>query len=111
MDVETAGAHLVEGGRIHAVLTLWPYGHGVETDVRDHRAVEGPHVGAVVAALDSRCHVGVLRGKAALEHVGRLDEVVVDRDENEVVSAHEPTIWRACGRARRSNGRLPRPAP
>ena len=38
VDVAAAGPHLVEGGRLDAVLLLGPAGDGVEPDVGDHRA-------------------------------------------------------------------------
>ncbi len=37
VDVPAAGAHLVEGGRLDAVLLLGATGDGVEPDVGDHR--------------------------------------------------------------------------
>ena len=53
-------------------------------------AVEHPDVGAVVAC-GTTCGASVARtsrGHVVLEHVGRLDEVVVDADHDQVVGVH-----------------------
>ena len=59
-------------------------------------AVEHPHVVAGVGVLDARRAVGELGRQPALEQVRRLDEVVVDADEDHVFDPHA-----APGSARR----------
>ena len=88
VDVVATRAHLVERGRIDAVLFLRATGDGVQPDVRDRRAVERPHVVAVVGVRHTRCRIGVLLRNPALEHVGRFDDVVVDADEDHVLDLH-----------------------
>ena len=63
-------------------------GDRVEPDVRDRLTVEDPHVVAGVGVLDARRVVGELRRHPALEQVRRLDEVVVDADEDHVFEPH-----------------------
>ena len=88
VHVVATGAHLVEGGRVDAVLLLRPAGDRVEPDVGDRLAVEHPHVVAGVGVLDAGRAVGELRRHPALEQVRRLDEVVVDADEDHVLDPH-----------------------
>ena len=88
VHVVAAGAHLVEGGRVDAVLLLGPARDRVETDVGDRLVVEDPHVVAGVGVLDPGRAVGELRREPALEQVRRLDEVVVDADEDHVLDLH-----------------------
>jgi hypothetical protein len=88
VDVPAARAHLLEGGRLDAVLLLGPAGHGVEPDVGDHGPVEGPHVGPVGLLDDLRGQVGEPRRQPPLEQVGRLDQVVVDAHQDQVVGVH-----------------------
>jgi hypothetical protein len=85
VDVVATGPHLVERGRLDAVLLARPPRDRVQPDVRDLRAVEHPDVVAAVGVHDARCHVGVLRRDASIEQVGRFDDVVVDADEDHVV--------------------------
>jgi len=60
-----------------------PYsGQGVE----EHPLVKS------VALLDSRCTVLVLGGNVALEHVGRLDDMVIDTDQDGVFDVHRGHI-------------------
>ena len=54
---------------------------GVEADVGQLLTFEHPRFAAVVALDDTRCALGERGGQAADERVGRLDEVVVDRDD------------------------------
>ena len=88
VDVVTAGPHLLERRGVDAVLLRRAPGDGVEPDVRDRGAVEHPHVVAAVGVHDLRRLVGVLRGHPPVEHVRRLDHVVVDADEDHVVDVH-----------------------
>ena len=52
--------------------------------------LEAPDVGAVVLADQLRRDVGVLGREVALEHVGRLHDVVVDAHDDHVVAAASP---------------------
>ena len=91
-------AQLVEAGRVHAVFLGRPARHRVEPDVGDVDVEELPRVGAVGAVLDPGRDVLVLRGEVLLEHVGRLDDVIVDADQDEVFGAHGRSIRaRTCG--------------
>ena len=77
-------------------------GDRVEPDVGDLRALERPHVGVHLVFVDhARGVLEVGLRHVPLEEVGRLDDVVVDADEDEVVHVHD---WcspgsRGCTRA------------
>ena len=75
--------HLVEAGRLEAVLRHRPADDRVEADVRHLLAVEHPRLAAVGAFDDVRCALGELRREPTRERVGWLDDVVVDRDHGE----------------------------
>ena len=85
-DVVAAGPHLVEALRLDAVLLLGAPGDGVERRGLHHDLAEDPDVGALVVAHELRRPVLVLGVEVVGEQVGRLDEVVVDADEDEVVA-------------------------
>ena len=89
VDVVRALADLVERGGLEAVLLGRTAGDRVEPDVGDGGALELPHVGVHLVDVD---HAGraleVGLRHVALPHVGRLDDVVVDADEDEVVQVH-----------------------
>ena len=65
-----------------------PAGDGVQPDVGDLVLVVVPSERAVVALLQLRRELLVLRGQVLLEHVGRLDDVVVDAHQDQVVHVH-----------------------
>ena len=92
LHVVGALAELVEAGGVHPVFLGRAAGDRVEPDVRDVEVEELPGVGAVLAVLDPRRDVAVLRREVLLEHVGGLHDVVVDTDENEVFGAHGLSI-------------------
>ncbi len=69
VDVPAAFAHVVERGRLDAVLLGRAADHRVEADVGDLVPVVEPDVGAVVLADQLGCEVLVLGGKAPLEEV------------------------------------------
>ncbi len=97
VDVVATRAHLVEGGGLDAVLLGGPAHHGVEAHVGDHVALEGPDVDAVVVVDDPRGAVLPLGRDPAVEHVGGLDDVVVDAHEDEIFGLHRaasPSAWR-----------------
>ena len=83
-DVPRAAAHLVEAGRLEAVLGDGPAHDRVEPDVGHLLALEHPRLAAVGALDDARRAFGERGGETAGEGVGRLDDVVVDRDDREV---------------------------
>ena len=89
LDVVVAtGAHLGERLGVEAVLGGRAAGDGVEADVGQLGAVVGPHVDAVVALDQLRRLVPVLGRQVRVPHAARLDDVVVDRDQDEVVQLH-----------------------
>ena len=83
VDVPRALAHLVEAHRLAAVLLDRAADEGVEADVGELLAVVDPDLAAVVLLDDVRGAVAELGGHAALEGVGRLDDVVVGRDHQQ----------------------------
>ncbi len=85
VDVVTTGSHLVERGRLDAVLLLRPPRDRVQPDVRDDGALEGPDIRAVGLTDDARRAITPLRRDGGVEHVRRLDEVVVDAHHDQVV--------------------------
>jgi hypothetical protein len=88
VDVVAAGAELVEGGGLHAVLLRRPAHDGVEADVGNGSALEDPDVAAVLLPHDARRTVLVARGDVVLEHRRGLDDVVVDRHQDHIFGAH-----------------------
>ena len=89
MDVVRAAADLVERGRLEAVLLRRSAGDRVEPDVGDLGALERPDVGVHLVFVDhARRALEVGLRHVPLEEVGRLDHVVVDADEDEVVHVH-----------------------
>ena len=81
IDVPRAASHLVEADGVERQLLLRPAHDRVEADLVVAVAVVQPVLHAVVVGLDTRRALGVLGGDPALEEVGWLDEVVVDRDQ------------------------------
>ncbi|UGT99219.1 hypothetical protein LTQ55_12050 [Mycobacterium intracellulare] len=63
-------------------------GDGVEADVGGFLSLEDPCVGAVFALDQLGYIVFVLGRDVAVEHVRWFDEVVIDRDQDEVVHVH-----------------------
>jgi hypothetical protein len=92
VDVEGAGAELIEGGGLHPVFLGRAPHHGVQADVRDLGALEDPDVGAVLLAHHARRARLPLRREVLLEHAGRLDHVVVDADQDESFGLHGGSI-------------------
>jgi hypothetical protein len=88
VDVVTTRPDLVEPCRLDAVLLLGPPGHRVERDVGDYGVAELPHVRAVGVVHQPRRVVLILLRQMVLEHVRRLDGVVVDADQNHVFFVH-----------------------
>jgi hypothetical protein len=92
VDVVATGPHLGEGQRVDAVLLGHPAGYGVEADVGQRRALEHPHLAPVVHRLDARRPLGGAARQAPLEQVGRLDHVVVDAHQDQIVDLHAPSL-------------------
>ncbi len=88
VDVVATGPHVVERLRVHRVLLGRTARDRVEPDVRELGAHELPHVDAALLADELRRDVGVLRGEATFEQVGRLHHVIVDTHENHVFEVH-----------------------
>ena len=82
LDVPAAAAHLVEAGGLHAPLLARAPDHRVEPDVGIVAVLVTPYLPAVVGLDDPGRPVGQRGGKPAVEHVGRLDHVVVDGDQD-----------------------------
>ena len=80
VHVPRAASHLVEAGRLEAVLARRPTDHRVEADVGELLALPDPRLAAVVGVDDARLVVGEALREASGERVGRLDHVIVDRD-------------------------------
>jgi hypothetical protein len=89
VDVVAAGPHLREGQRVEPVLLRHATGDGVEADVGERGTLEHPDLAAVVLHLDERRPLGRLLRQAALEQVGRLDHVVVDAHQDQIVDLHQ----------------------
>ncbi len=87
------GAHLVEAGRLDAVLLAWSTGHRVQPDVGDDVVVVVPGEGAVFPLLQLRSELLVLRRQVLLEDVWRLDDVIVDAHQDQFVLVHRSPIW------------------
>ena len=91
VDVVTAGPHLVEALRLHAVLLLGPAGDGVQGRGLHHDLTEDPDIGAFVVAHQLGRSVPVLGRQMVGEEVRWLDQMVVDTDEDEVIDfGHGP---------------------
>jgi len=88
VHVVAADSHVVERGGLNAVLLRWAADDGVEADIGDLVAVVDPDVGPVLAADELRCLVLILGRQQPVEHPPRLNDVVVDADQNHVLSAH-----------------------
>jgi len=88
VGVVAAGPHLVEALRLHAVLLLRAPGDRVEGGGLHGHGAELPDVVALVVAHELGRPVLVPRGEVVDEDVRRLDQVVVDADEDEVLDVH-----------------------
>ena len=85
VDVVGPPSHLVEPGRVERPLVQRLAHHRVESDLEVLLAVVEPVLGgAVVLGHHTRRGVGELRRYPTLEHVRRLHEMVVDRDQGDV---------------------------
>jgi hypothetical protein len=85
VDVPAAPPDPAQGGGLDAVLLGLLARHRVEADVRDLVPLVDPHVGAVVLVHELRRELLPLLGKVVVEERGRLDDVVVDADQDQVI--------------------------
>ena len=88
VDVVATDPHVVERGGLDAVLLGRAADDGVQADVGDLVAVVLPDVGPVLAADELGGLVLVLGRQQPVEHPPRLNDVVVDTDQDHVLSAH-----------------------
>jgi hypothetical protein len=88
MHVITPGPDLIQPLRLQSVLLLRPPRHRVQRRVGDHGVAELPHVSAVIAVHQPRRVAGVPRRQMINEHVGRLDNVIVHTDQNQIIALH-----------------------
>ncbi len=109
VDVPTASADLVEGRGLDAVLVLGSACNGIQADIGDHLAVEHPHVVACVGVLYRRNAIAKPQRHVLIEHVRRLDEMIVDADEDHVLDVHGVPPVPPVGRLRGVRPRLPEP--
>ena len=86
VHVVAAGPDLVEALGLEAVLLPGPPRHRVERRRLHHHLAEGPDVGPLVVADQGRRPVQVLGVEVMGEEIRRLDDVVVDTDQNEIVN-------------------------
>jgi hypothetical protein len=105
VDVVAPPPHLLVRARVDAVLLGPATNHGVEADVGLLDALEHPHVGAVGLVDAPRRPVPPALGDPPLEEVGRLDGVVVDADQDQVLCAHGGESTTAAGGRLRSHRR------
>src|SRR6185437_15689973 len=94
--VVAPGAHLVERGGLDPVLLPWPSCDGIEPDVGNDRPIEGPNFRTVVLSDDPGRVIGELGWHSSLEQRRRLDEVVVDADQDHVLGLHA-SPWAEVG--------------
>ena len=80
VDVEAAGPHFVEAGRLHAPLRPRSADDRVEPDVGIQVPLEDPALGPVFLLDDAGRRRGEGGGQPVLEEIRGLDQVVVDRD-------------------------------
>src|SRR5580658_8108370 len=88
VGIEAAFANLLVRHRLEPVFLLGPAGHGVEAESGCPLALDLPVMGAAGAALHGRRTILEARRNVLDEHVGGLDEVIIDADENQIGNFH-----------------------
>ena len=117
VHVEAAGPQLGVGARVEAPLLRGPAHGGGHAEGRARLlALEDPLVDAVLVAHHLGRLVQPLLRHVVLVHVGRLDHVVVDADQDHVVEVHGVLLscadaCSACERTDRRAHRQRLPAP
>ena len=72
---------MFEAQGLDVLLLDRPPRHCIDSDLGQNEPVEQPGLGALGQFDDARLAVGELLGQSVAEQVRRLDQVVVDRDE------------------------------
>ena len=115
IDVVAAGTHLVEAEGLEAVRLGAPSGHRVHAHLGVALALELPDLMALGRLDDAWGPVGQGGGQPSLEHMGRLDHVVVDRNHRVAhlpgLGLGEEQIAGGCCLHVRSMPEVPPPAP
>ena len=88
VDVVGAGPHLGQAGRLEPPLLLRPGDHGVEARREGRHPLEGPRLHTLLVGDQLGSLVLQVGRHVLLEHVGGLDDVVVDAHENQVFGSH-----------------------
>src|SRR6266540_4261248 len=88
VDVVATRAHVLVARRVDVEHLRWLARDRVEAEVAAAEVAVEPLLGAVGLVDDARHPVAVLRRDVGVEHVGGLADVVVDRDEDQLVHAH-----------------------
>ena len=81
LHVPRPAAHVLEADRLERQLFRWTAGDRVEADVGQHLVEPQPCLAAAVGVDHARRGVGEPRTEPAVEHIGRLDDVVVGRED------------------------------
>ena len=88
VDLPAARPDLIKTLRLQPVLLLRPTRHRVERHVGDHHITELPRVAAVRVVHQPRRLIQILLRQMVLEHVRRLNDVVVNADQDHVFFVH-----------------------
>ncbi len=110
VDVVGAGTHLGMSGRVESPLLLRPGHHRVEPDHRHLLVLVDPLVLALFVVHDVRGLVHVAGRQVSLEHVRRLNDVIVDADQDHVVRVHGVLLTLVSRAPCRRRDQPPRPA-
>ncbi len=89
VDVVGAGPHLRQRRGVHAPLLLRPGHDAVQAHHAHGGVLEDPLLEPVGVTDQLGCLVLVLRRHVPVEHVGWLDEMVVDTHDDQVVGLHD----------------------
>jgi hypothetical protein len=84
VHIPRAAAHLLESHRLVRAFLDRPSGHRGQTDLRVDLAVEQPRLPAPGIFDHPRGGVRKFPGQSPLEHLGRLDQMIVGRNEHQV---------------------------
>ncbi len=88
IDLVAARPDLIQTLGLQAVLLLGPAGHRIQGHVGDHDVAELPGITAVRVVHQPRCLIQVLLLQMILEHVRRLDDVIINADQDHVFFVH-----------------------
>jgi len=88
LDVVATGEHLVEADRIEPEVLGVLAGDGVQPDRRDDLPLEAPRLRPAVELDDLGTGFLVLRREPVDPHPLVFDDMVVDRDELDIVGEH-----------------------